>query len=359
MRKLIKISFLFITIVAALTLLLAYLSAHVNPEVFWFLGLIGLAYPFLLLANVVFLVFWITRWKRYFIIPLLAIIIGISHFTNFFQLPFGKGSQTSDSQIKVLTYNVNLFQLYAWSKESPSHNEIFQFIRGQNPDIVCLQEFYVVNDKFSEPKAKSMLDYNVHIGYILKKRNSGYGMVTYSRYPIIETGQIKFNNSANACIYTDLLIDSDTIRVYNIHLQSLRLKERNMNFLLSQNYRKESQKMDEIKDISFRYRDALKKRAQQVEVVTNHILSSPYPAIVCGDFNESPVSYNYYKMRNYLSDAFVEAGTGVGHTYRGLFPSFRIDYVLYNRAYKANSYSSPRVEYSDHYPVIATLVKRE
>ena len=143
MRKLIKISLLFITIVAALTLLLAYLSAHVNPEVFWFLGIIGLAYPFLLLANIVFLVFWIIRWKRYFIIPLLTIIIGISHFTNFFQLPFGKDSQTSVSPIKVLTYNVNLFQLYAWSKESPSYNEIFQFVREKTPDIVCLQEFYV------------------------------------------------------------------------------------------------------------------------------------------------------------------------------------------------------------------------
>lgn len=359
MRKLIKIALFFLTLVSALTLLLAYLSVHVNPEVFWFLGLIGLAYPFLLLVNIIFLVYWIVRWKRYFIISLIAILLGVSHFTNFFQLPFGKENQTSENQIKVLTYNVHLFQLYAWAKEAPTHNKIFKFIKDQNPDIVCLQEFYIVNNKFSELEAKSKLNSNVHIGYILKKENSAYGMATYSRYPIIETGQIKFDNSANACIYTDLLINADTIRVYNIHLQSLRLKERNLNFLLSQNYRKESQKMQEIKDISFRYRDALKKRAQQVEKVTNHILSSPHPVIVCGDFNESPISYNYYKMRKFLNDAFVEAGIGVGHTYRDLFPSFRIDYVLYDKSYRANGYSSPRVEYSDHYPVITTLVKKE
>jgi endonuclease/exonuclease/phosphatase family metal-dependent hydrolase len=359
MRKLIKITLLFLTLISALTLLLAYLSVHVNPEVFWFLGLIGLAYPFLLLANFIFLVYWIIRWKRYFIIPLIAILLGVSHFSNFFQFPFGKGNQANDNQIKVLTYNVNLFQLYAWTKEPPNHNEIFKFIRDQQPDIVCLQEFYIVNDRFSELEAKSMLDSNVHIGYILKKESSAYGMATYSRFPIIKTGQIKFDDSANACIFTDLLINTDTIRVYNTHLQSLRLKERNLNFLLSQNYRKESQRMDEIKDISFRYRNALKKRAQQVEKVTNHILNSPHPVIVCGDFNESPISYNYYKMRNYLNDAFVEAGIGVGHTYRNLLPSFRIDYVLYDKSYRANSYSSPRVEYSDHYPVIATLVKKE
>jgi endonuclease/exonuclease/phosphatase family metal-dependent hydrolase len=115
--------------------------------------------------------------------------------------------------------------------------------------------------------------------------------------------------------------------------------------------------MEEIKDISFRFRDALKKRAKQVEIVTNHILNSPYPVIVCGDFNDSPISYNYRQMRRNLNDAFIEAGAGVGHTYKGFFPSFRIDYILYNQEFKATSYSSPRIVFSDHYPVVATLRK--
>jgi endonuclease/exonuclease/phosphatase family metal-dependent hydrolase len=254
-----------------------------------------------------------------------------------------------------MSYNVNLFQLYSWSKEPPTQNQVFEFIERENIDIVCLQEFYLVNDKFNEKQAKSQFDGNMHVGYIIKRQNSAYGLATYSRYPIINSGEIKFENSANACIYTDLQVGKDTIRVYNNHLQSLRLKERNISFLLNQNFRKETQKMDEIKDISFRFRDAVQKRAKQVEIVTKHMLSSPYPAIVCGDFNDSPISYNYRQMRRNLNDAFIEAGAGVGHTYKGFFPSFRIDYVLYSQSFKATSYSSPRVNYSDHYPVVATL----
>jgi endonuclease/exonuclease/phosphatase family metal-dependent hydrolase len=345
----------FLTVVAGLSLLLAYLSVYIKPTVFWFLGLVGLFYPFLLLINVAFLVYWIIRWKKYFLYSAFVILIGVSHLANFFQFPFGKNQQVNDDDLRVISYNVNLFQLYSWAQKPPSHSSIFKFIHSENPDVVCLQEFYVVNDKFSEMDARKVLEYDVHIGYITKGEKTGYGLATYSKYPIVNSGEIKFDNSANACIYTDILIRTDTVRVYNNHLQSVRLRQSNLSFLHNQNTRKESQAMDEIKDISFRFRDALRKRAQQVEQVTNHILSSPYPVIVCGDFNESPISYNYRKMRKNLNDAFVEAGVGVGHTYKGIFPSFRIDYILYNPNFSASSYYSPKVYHSDHYPVVATL----
>jgi endonuclease/exonuclease/phosphatase family metal-dependent hydrolase len=343
--------------VSGLSLLLAYLSVYIKPTVFWFLGLVGLSYPFLLLINVAFLVYWIIRWKWFFVYPTLAILLGVSHFANFFQFPFGKNRVINDNDLKIVSYNVNLFQLYSWAEEPPTYSGIFSFIRNENPDIVCLQEFYVVSDKFTEEQARDALSYDVHIGYITKGQRTGYGMATYSRYPIVNSGEIKFENSANASIYSDILIGTDTIRVYNNHLQSLRLRESNLNFLHNHSNRKDSQTMDEIKDISFRFRDALRKRAQQVELVIDHILSSPYPVIVCGDFNESPISYNYRKMRQNLNDAFVEAGAGVGHTYKGFFPSFRIDYILYNPKFFATSYYSPKVYHSDHYPVVATLRK--
>lgn len=357
MRKLIKIALHFLTILSGLALLFAYLSVYINPEVFWILGMVGLAYPVLLLINISFLVYWIVRWRREFLIPLLAILIGISHFSSFFQFSFGKKFTADDNDIKIISYNVNLFQLFSWSKQPPTHNQIFDFIKDENFDIICLQEFYTVNEKFNERQAKSILKANLHMGYITKRAKSSYGLATFSKYPIVNSGEIKFENSANASIFTDIAVGDDTIRVYNSHLQSLRLKERNINFLLNLNQHRDMQRMDEIKDISFRFRDAVRKRAEQVEIVTKHMLSSPYPVIVCGDFNESPISYNYRKMTRNLNDAFIEAGTGVGHTYKGFFPSFRIDYILYNQKFKATSYSSPRLEFSDHYPVVATLRK--
>lgn len=356
LRKLVDIALQFLTVLLGLLLLLAYLSVFVKPTVFWFFGLLGLAYPVLLLLNLAFLVYWIIRWKWVFLYPTFAILLGISHFANFFQFPYGKGNQQeSKDEITVVSYNVNLFQLYTWAKKPPTNNKIFTFLSNQNADIACLQEFYVVNNKFSERDAKAALSYNVHIGYINKGKKSGYGLATYSRYPIISTGEIRFENSANACIYSDIVIGPDTVRVYNNHLQSLRLKQNNLNFLKNQTAGSNSHAVDEIKDISYRYRDAVQKRAQQVAMVLEHIEQSPYPVIVCGDFNESPISYNYRKMRQDLNDAFVEAGAGVGHTYKGFFPSFRIDYILYHPNFTATSYSSPRVDYSDHYPVVATL----
>lgn len=359
MQRIGKISRLIVTYVSAFMLILSYLSVHVNPETFWFLGLFGLAYPLFLLLNFILFIYWIVRWERYFLIPLITIIIGFSHLSNFFQPPFSKEKIVDENSLKVVTYNVNLFRLYAWSKEPPSHKEIFQLINQHEPHIVCLQEFYTDGKNLTSNAAKNLISGNVHIGEIIKKQGTSYGLATYSHYPIINRGMIKFSDSFNACIYTDIQINNDTVRVYNTHFQSLRLKEKNLNFLLSQSYRKEADTMDEIRDISFRYRDALKKRARQVKLVTDHILNSPYPAIVCGDFNESPISYNYHKMRKNLDDAFVEAGNGVGHTYSGFLPSFRIDYVLYNHKYKAVEYLSPKVDYSDHYPVITTLVSKE
>jgi endonuclease/exonuclease/phosphatase family metal-dependent hydrolase len=359
MRKLTNIVLLFFTIISGVSLLLAYLSTFIKPTVFWFLGIIGLAYPLLLLINIFFLVYWIVRWKWNFLIPFFAILIGISHLSSFFQFPFGKNKTVQETDIKIISYNVNLFQLHTWAQDPPTHTDIFKFLKNENADIICLQEFYVLNNKFTEKDARAALNSNLHIGYIVTKNNSAYGLATYSRFPIVRKGVIKFDDSANSCIYTDLLVDNDTIRVYNNHLQSLRLKERNLNFLLNQNFRKDAQTMDEIKDISFRYRDALQKRAKQVEIVTSHILNSPYPVIVCGDFNDSPTSYNYRQMRRNLNDAFVEAGKGVGHTYKGLVPSFRIDYILYSPVFNASSYYSPRLYYSDHYPVVATLRKAE
>jgi endonuclease/exonuclease/phosphatase family metal-dependent hydrolase len=281
--------------------------------------------------------------------------LGLTHLTSFFQFPFGKSHEVRKDDIKVISYNINLFHLYSWSKTGPTYKNVFEFIAKEKAKIVCLQEFYVENSKFTERQAKASLKMNSHISYVVKKPKSGYGLATYSSYPIVGSGEIKFDKTANACIYTNIKIGKDTIRVYNIHLQSLKLKGRNMNFLLDENYRKDSQKMNEIKEISFRYRDAIKKRAQQVELVTNHIQNSPYPVIVCGDFNDSPISHTYRQMKRNLKDAFVEAGTGVGHTYKGFFPSFRIDYILFNSNFSATSYYSPSISYSDHYPVVTTL----
>jgi len=345
-------------ILFALGLLLSYLSVYINPEKFWFLGLVGLSYPFLLIINLLFLIYWIIRWKLLFLIPFIAILFGINHLTNYIQLPFGKKTEVHKPNFKVLSYNVNLFRLYAWSKETPTFIKIFDFAKSDSIDIACFQEFYLLDGKINDKMICNYLNMSSHVELVIKNSRSGYGIATYSKYPIINEGEIEFKNTSNACIYSDIKVGNDTIRVYNCHLQSLRLKERNLNFLIKKDHPEESNTIDELKDISFKFRDALIKRAQQVNMITASVRKCKYPVIICGDFNDSPFSYTYHELTRNLLDTFKEAGKGLANTYVRFFP-YRIDYILHSKKIKAINFSSPRVDYSDHYPVIGSYIINE
>ncbi len=355
MHKFLHRTLVIICILFAAELLLSYLSVYVNPNKVWFLALIGLSYPFLLVANLLFLIYWIIRWKRLFLIPLLAILLGASHLSNFIHFPFNKKTEVVTPDFKILSYNVNLFSLYSWSKAKPAFPKIFNFVKRNSIDIACFQEFYLVDGKLDENDVRGQLNMNSHIEYIIKTGDTGYGIATFSKFPIVNKGEIQFKNTSNACIYTDIKVESDTIRIFNCHLQSLRLKERNLNFLLNQNRKNERNAVAEIKDISLRFRDALKKRTQQVNSIMEAVRECPYPVIICGDFNDSPISYTYHMMNQNMLDAFKEVGKGFANTYVRFFP-YRIDYILYSKDLKAIDFSSPRVNYSDHYPVISSFV---
>lgn len=354
MHRFLHRTLVIVCILFAVGLLLSYLSVYINPEKIWILGLVGLSYPFLLAFNVFFLAYWIIRWKRLFLIPLLTILIGANHIFNFVQLPLSNKADTIKPEIKLLSYNVNLFRLYSWSNQSPSFNNIAAFTKKNNANIICLQEYYWGSNKLSENQALALFNMNSHIEYSLHTASKSYGIATFTKFHIVNKGELKFENTSNACIYTDLKIGDDTIRVYNCHLQSIRLRERNLNFLMNQEHHDESSTVSQIKDISFKYRDALKKRAHQVNMLVAHMNKCKYPVIVCGDFNDSPFSYTYHKLTHKLYDTFKEAGKGLANTYVRFFP-YRIDYILHSNHFKGINFSSPRVDYSDHFPVIGSF----
>ena len=178
------------------------------------------------------------------------------------------------------------------------------------------------------------------------------GILTISKYPIINRGDIVHPESSSLTIFTDLVINSDTIRIYNNHLQSFRLRRMEKSFLAEIGADKG---MYEIKSISKLLKKGFADRAAQSKSVKEHIENSPYPVIVCGDFNDTPVSFSYRKIRNGLLDAFVEAGSGAGFTYRDKYPPNRIDYILYDDTFNCTGFSLNRVDYSDHYPITANM----
>lgn len=337
-------------------LILSYLSIYIDPGKIWFFAFFGLAYPFLLLANIFFVIFWIVKKKKFFIVPLLALLIGWNYLSSLVQFPLKSNiSKVNNKDLfSIMSYNVRLFDLYDWNKGTNTSGEIFDFINSSSPDIICFQEFYAKNTgNLSEASISSLLnnEYQSHIDYLKTNSNSNYGIATYSRFQIVNRGVIQFKNSLNTSIYTDVIVNKDTIRVFNNHLQSIRFNRNNYYFINNSKNLNDDERIKEIKDISFRLRDAFIKRAGQAKILSQHIKNSPYPVLICGDFNDVPVSYAYHIIQNGLKDSFREAGKGIGNTYLGKFPSFRIDYILHNKVIECVDYNVPKVELSDHYPV--------
>ena len=364
MKRFLKRTFFYINILAGVALALSYLSTFISPAKIWILAFFGLAYPYILIANSVFMFYWMLRFKKEFLISFIAILIGINHLNDFIPLRLARETTIesdgkSPTHIKLLSYNVRLFNIYKWLSGPGTNQDILNFIRSERPDIICLQEFYSSNrkDYQLEKIIKIFSETPCHfIHYSFKTgKNSGYGIATFSRYPIVNQGTISFPKTPNETIYTDIVISQDTIRIYNTHLQSVQLQRRNYDFLDTLKLKYDDEQLKEIKDISSRLKTAYIKRSAQVNAISSHVKSSAFPVIVCGDFNDTPVSYSYRIMRKGLKDAFISSGEGTGSTYRGIFPYFRIDYIFHDKHFKPLLFEKVESHLSDHYPILCTF----
>lgn len=355
--------------IAVLLLLLSYLSVYISPDKVWFFAFLGLSYPYLLIVNILFLIYWIIRLNKYLLLSLIALLIGYNSFKRTFEL-FPKSKQNTENQFKVMSYNVKLFNVfkYKWKdkKSYTERNKFFEFLKEENADIICLQEFFYNKShhfKTSDTIVKFIDARNVHTDFT-SKNDSNYfffGAATFSKYPIINKGKIEFEKKTdNICIYSDILKNKDTLRIYNIHLESIKLSKEDENFYTEISY---DDKQNELKNGSLKILSKLKRafinRASQARNLAEHIEKSPYPVIICGDFNDTPVSYSYQKISKNLKDAFIECGSGIGNTYNGNFPSFRIDYILHSDIFSANSFEIKKIKLSDHYPIVSYLSKNE
>lgn len=360
-RRFLSNLLLYLGIFSAVMLVLSYLATHVPPEKFWPLAFAGLAFPFILIVNIFFLLYWAIRLNKYALIPFLAIILGFNHLSDSFSVfPSGRKTERDEqtSTLKVMSYNVRAFNLYRWLNDPETNKGILNFIRSENPDIICLQEFYTEKSLSGGKTSLEKLFENTpykHVHFIQSKpRGGGYGIATFSRYPVVKTGRIEFNGSNNTCIYTDIAYQSDTIRVYNTHLQSVHFHNKNLSVINQMIFPNQEEEIREIREIGSKLKNAFIKRGRQADLVSAHIGKSVHPVIVCGDFNDTPVSYTYRTMMHKLSDAFVEAGRGLGLTYHGRI-SFRIDYILYSDEFKALEFEKVEAHLSDHFPIMTEL----
>lgn len=348
-----------------LLLLSSYLAPVINPQKFTLFALIGLAYPFLVLANALLAIFWLAYGRKRAALPILAILVGYQPLIRHVQVKFISRENPKTESLSIMTFNVRLFDYFNHEKEENVSGKIYDFLEENNADILCFQEFFNKDGKdfpVQQTLERVLKTKSHHLDYYTtRKKTDHYGLATFTRLPIIDSGNIRTPETrGNYAIFTDVIWKTDTIRVYNIHMASMHFSAEDYNFyqeIASQTADNQEIKTGSVKIIG-KLVNAFKKRGIQADKIAEHISRCPYPVIVCGDFNDSPSSYTYKQLSRGLKDAFVESGYGIGKTYAGSFPSLRIDYILYDERFQSVNYKTHRQKLSDHYPVSAKLIHR-
>ena len=339
--------FSLLALVVAVALLLSYLALFFNPTDYPVLMFFGLYFIPILLLNLLVLLIALVKYQRSLLIPIIALIPTLFLADRF--VKFGREEQElTGKPVKVLTYNLGR---YAAGGRRVTSNESISGIRRllaeQDADIVCLQEF-AVSDTTS--LSTYLPEYPYRARHLFKG-NRYFGNLTLSRYPIRHVESLTFPDSRNLSLVTDIDVAGQQIRVYNCHLESYSIS---FTALVKRLFRKSHFK-DEMVQVHGKVREATRRRSAQVDAVLQNEAASPYPSLVCGDFNDTPISYTYHRLIQTKKDSFAEAGTGFGATYSVLWPMLRVDYILLPQEYAADRHETLRVPWSDHYPV-TTLI---
>lgn len=355
--------FLWINFLLCLALLLSYLAPIVNPQTFWGIAFFGLAYPPLLLLNVILIVYWLLRRRWPVAISIITILIGWRVLTN--NIGFRSSSSFSPApginSIRIMTYNVHNFKHYGSKNDVSTKQEILALIAEQQPDVIGFQEFYT---RYKGPYdtrdsiVKILGSDNVYFEPFNFNNTEGIGMAIFSKFPIIAHGMIHLADekaSGNQCLYIDVKKGEKIFRVYSVHLQSIKFDPEDYKYLDSVS-KKGKTDMQSTKRLGAKLKTAFIKRSQQVFKVKEHAAQCPYPYIISGDFNDTPTSFSVNQMAQGLKNAFREKGSGFGRTYNGDFPNYQIDYIMASKRFSVASYQIIEKKLSDHYPLRSDLI---
>lgn len=332
--------FLFLlNILFAISLLFSYLLPYIPPSNFALLSVFSLGVPFLIVINIIFLLFWLFRLRIQAVLSLVALLIGFNHLTSVYEISSEEEEVQGDNVLKVLTYNVRQFNQYGWAEDLDIPAKISAFIKEQDADVVAMQEYYrgELNIARSFP----------HKYIKLKKENAEFGLAIFSKYPIIKTGSLDFpTQSNNNAIYADIFKGGDTVRVVNVHFQSFGVKPD-----------LETIEKQQTKRVFLGMGQTFARQERQMNLVRELLQETDHRAIVLGDFNNTAYSYIYRELRSEgLNDAYKEAGNAFGKTFElnGFLP-LRIDFILPHESMEILTFANHEVPYSDHFPITASL----
>lgn len=358
------------SLAVAVAMVLTFVAPYVRPEGSWIFPVLGLAAPATYLATVLLTLYWIVRWRWRCALPLLLLsVVGLFRMSLFYKPEIRRhsieisGKSEEDAfvvgarpavprgAIRLMTYNVRNFYADDGSNSAP---QLLRFVSGMDPDIVCMQEF---NAALTEDCAEYDLfrENYPHVAGGAAERTAVTRIALFSKYRILRQGLISGgvpHDEGRESLWADLRIGDDTVRLFCNHLHSTAITVDDNEFIVNHRYISDTTREERIRSIVRRFSDNCAVRAEQADSVAAAVASTTHPHVVCGDFNDTPMSYVYRTMARGLQDAFRVCGSGYSYTFRGFFNTLRIDYVLSSAGLEPLTYEVPAVEYSDHLPVV-------
>ncbi len=300
------------------------------------------------------MVFWIYKWRGYFLISFLVLLISIPQLSNYF--PLHRQKEVPSTAIKLMTYNCMCFS--NMNSNMDNDDNILKYIARSKADIICLQEYMFATARhwnFDEKYILRILKDYPYYKFVSKGKGDkvSYGIACFSKYPITKVERISFDSNYNlSAAFTVKIRKDKSIVIVNNHLESFKLTSEDKEAYSQTIKSLDRESMDEVKNnLVSKMGKAYKLRARQADNIREYIDKQKKDLIVCGDFNDTPVSYTYHTIRKDLDDAFGSTGFGMGTTFNSHFIYFRIDHILHSTSIKAYNCKVNKVKYSDHYPV--------
>lgn len=364
-RRITKRFLIICNIVAAVCFVLGSYVKFFDPDRWWFLGLLTLSLPYILITLLIFFFCWLFTKKVWMLISLLAIAFCWKAVLNIFPLHLSeKFVQKKDTgNVRIMSWNVEHFDILEHKTRPEKKQQMMDLIKQYQPDVACFQEMVGGDDDKSINYLgdfKRILEFT---GYYYSYENSfdfdqdhHFGIIIFSKFPFINKQTVKSppNDYNSIFQYVDVAANNDTLRIFNIHLQSLKFTESNLKYLDNPSTNTDTV-LSQSKSIISKLKMGFLKRSRQSERVREEIDKSPYPVLVCGDFNDVPNSWAYGKIGDGLQNAFVEKGIGFGRTFSGISPTLRIDNIFADKRFTIEQFTRINKNLVAHFPIIADV----
>jgi len=355
-----RIFFIIVHIAIVFFFLLVTLIPFLDPGIFWYISFLGLLYPYLLSATILCLLISLLAKSKWAILSFIALLVSWQQITAVFAFhPSNKfDTNKDDSALRVLSWNVSSWTMNQHATDAVGRvglrNLMMDAVKEQNADVLCFQEFF---ESYAPelypaniPVLKSMGFNYVFFSPYITTMNGGLagGICIFSKFPITDTVfyKPKIGCNSEGISIADIQFPNKTVRIINAHLESPRLKKQEYDAVAE---------VEESKSVFGKIKRAYAKRMEQAEMVRSIVDTSKFPVIVCGDFNDIPNSYAYFKVKGNLQDAFLKRGFGIGRTFQYISPTLRIDYIFCDPKFKIQQFTKPDYKYSDHYPQVADI----